>query len=142
MKTNKCTCEGASCPDNSVKARKQAIRAKHTSEGQANVSEPTPTPWKVEGRALFPENPLYGKIADVYEYVSGEENAVANANFIVRAVNSHEALLEAAKDALCELDPDCKYDGSNYNGEPSDKGNSRIQTILALYRIIEQADGK
>lgn len=61
---------------------------------------------------------------------------------VLRAVNSHEVLLDVAKDALCELDPDCNYDGSNYNGEPSDKGNSRIQTILALYEAIEQAEGK
>lgn len=75
---------------------------------------------------------IYGSLNEVME----------RTNLIVRAVNSHEALLEAVKDALCELDPDCKYDGSNYNGEPSEKGNSRIQTILSLYKIIEQAEGK
>lgn len=52
----------------------------------------------------------------------------------------NKALLEVAKDALCELDPDCKYDGSNYKGEPSEKGNSRIQTILELYRVIDLAE--
>lgn len=66
--------------------------------------------------------------------------AKTNAEFIVRAVNSHEELLEAVKDALCELDPDCKYDGANYNGEPSDKGNPRVQLILDLYRVIAKAE--
>lgn len=107
----------------------------------------TPTPWALD-RPNYPgiyietvnKDLGYVRIAQMLPINAGE-----NAAFIVKAVNAYEsdqkkikALIEAIGDALCELDPDCNYDGSNYNGEPSEKGNSRIQTILALYKIIAQ----
>lgn len=53
----------------------------------------TPTPWKVNGRWI--ETDREEGIAKVGEWVS--PLSLANATFIVRAVNSHEELLEALR---------------------------------------------
>lgn len=102
----------------------------------------TPTPWKYhDATKTIRAVPAHYWIASMNIF-DGAVNNKANAEFIVRAVNLHETLLEAAKDALCELDPDCNYDGSNYQPKPDDEGDSRIQIILALYKVIDQAEGK
>lgn len=68
----------------------------------------------------------------------GSEEADANAAFIVRAVNSHNDLLVIAKDALCELDPDCKYDGVKW----LDGMDDRESLIIGLYEAIAKGEGK
>lgn len=119
---------------------------------KTTTAQHTPTPWVLDKLSGGDLPALFHINGGAVEVRSGKMDAA----FIVRAVNgfeereaelkrlrdSHEQLLELAKDALCELDPDCNYDGSNYKGEPSEKANPRVQLILALYDAIAKADGK
>lgn len=59
--------------------------------------------------------------------------------YIERAVSCHETLLEATKEALCWLDPDCKLDGVRYQGE--DMHNDREKMVIGLYEAIAKAQG-
>ncbi|MCK5445110.1 MAG: hypothetical protein KAI73_05755 [Rhodospirillaceae bacterium] len=84
------------------------------------MTEHTPIPWNVEtgnadGDKLIwigsPGNDicdLYHKRAehgvDLVEHFHLKENAEANAEFIVTAVNSHDGLLEALEQAAMELE--------------------------------------
>lgn len=68
----------------------------------------TPGPWRLsENRYVW--SPNKNCIATVHMMADGKRNSelevesLANAKFIVRACNSHEALLEAAKRAREEL---------------------------------------
>ncbi|KKL19578.1 hypothetical protein LCGC14_2464060 [marine sediment metagenome] len=59
------------------------------------MSEPTPTPWKSQGRLV---NCAMGHLTEMWtldKYIEG--NAEANAEHIVRCVNAHDDLLEACK---------------------------------------------
>lgn len=80
----------------------------------------SPTPWRVQADPVV-RSPRLGRMALVITpngrtsidvTGSGETYAqdVANAAYIVRAVNAHEALLSAAKDALRELGADRDFD--------------------------------
>ncbi len=71
----------------------------------------TPTPWSCKymfqgshtpKRADIKGPPGHREVAAVYWHVvdSDHETALANAAFIVRAVNSHAALVEALEDVL------------------------------------------
>jgi hypothetical protein len=69
------------------------------------MSEHTPTPWALMGRGDiigvckgFPQKP----VAKVLGQETSKERA-ANIDLIIKAVNSHEALVKALGDALCEL---------------------------------------
>lgn len=67
----------------------------------------TPTPWHLQANTHVPNVGIYrdvtekGDVHGTWEVIAFLDNdmerARANAEFIVRAVNSHEALLEAAK---------------------------------------------
>lgn len=94
----------------------------------------TPTPWEQKSQSngqaqIYGEN---GKTIAI-TYYNDEDAAL-----IVRAVNSHEALLEAAKEALCTLDPDCVFDGEKVSSSSSD----RSKMIIALYEAINQAEAR
>lgn len=72
-----------------------------TNTGQGNEAkrnDHTPTPWKVEGPFL--ERSIFGEKDLVTRLVGFDKIQSANAAFIVRAVNSHDALIKALKDAL------------------------------------------
>ena len=59
----------------------------------------TPVPWSLEYRRWITSGDVYiARIHDVSKI--GEAEAVANAEFIIRACNSHDALLEALEMAL------------------------------------------
>lgn len=57
----------------------------------------TPTPWKGLGNAIIADNKHETLIAEVFDE---NEAWKANKDYILRAVNSHEELLEACKIAL------------------------------------------
>lgn len=79
----------------------------------------TPTPWEYKD----------GSFLGVGNFFGSQENA----EFIVRAVNSHYALLEAAKISLDYLESD--YIGSN----GKDLSNGDIKRIK---QTVSQAEGK
>jgi hypothetical protein len=77
------------------------------------TSEHTPTPWKITGMPFDTSFPLAIEGADGFRpaavYGDGILNrgtTKANAELIVRAVNSHEALVNAARYATC---PECRH---------------------------------
>jgi hypothetical protein len=87
----------------------------------------TPTPWKIgELKTSIEGNCDLGRIR------------ILDAEFVVRAANSHDALLDAAKEALCWLDPDCKWDGVQTTEDSSEEE----KIIVELYAAIAQAEGK
>lgn len=59
----------------------------------------TPTPWHIkrDRRMAFFQDDSKGSLGDAICARLDDETCAANAAFIVRAVNAHEALLEAAK---------------------------------------------
>ena len=76
------------------------------------MTKHTPTPWTCEGEVdgrhhavaimaegARPAHPLIAQMLFGLGRVE-KETALANAAFIVRAVNSHEALVEACKEAI------------------------------------------
>lgn len=75
-----------------------------------NVAEPTPTPWryKIDARGIYifsetdPDS-AGGEIAEIFRF-HDEPLALANAQFILTAVNSHKELLAACKGVLLEFD--------------------------------------
>ena len=58
----------------------------------------TPTPWKFKQDNIFGDN-----LRIVHACFRGDMQDKTDAEFIVRVVNAHEALLKAAKDALDTL---------------------------------------
>src|SRR5271157_3455432 len=94
----------------------------------------TPTPWKVSVHVdgcnftsyMINEVELAGAESD--------EEAEANAAFIVRAVNAHEELLRVAK-FLITLDDDCGREHRRINGLLSD-------ARLMVEQAIARAEGK
>ena len=73
------------------------------------MSKHTPTPWKILKAINTPE------VGDAIVDCNSSKNLIAsyiapsNAEFIVRAVNSHEALLGAAKIGLSYMRPGDHY---------------------------------
>lgn len=102
-----CTCENYSptepheytCKLNLCQVEKTFKNTKHT-----------PTPWKREGFSVVSHGERESHHWFLAECrpdngkgtvkVDNEKEAIANAEFIVRAVNSHEALLQTAKELL------------------------------------------
>ena len=79
----------------------------------------TELPWSRHyGYIYGPDNVCLGEI---FGKCNGRliPEAAANINFIVRACNSHYELLEAAREALCEIN---KRDVDDVNRELQDKG--------------------
>lgn len=97
----------------------------------------SPTPWKVNAKSFIWAESIGCHIFQKSVQFHDEEQAEANAAFIVRAVNSHNDLLEIAKDTLCELDPNCKLDGTQWVKGMSD----RESLIIGLYEAIAKAEG-
>ena len=66
------------------------------------IKKHTPAPWHVDGNgcSIATKGGQIAKIRPVYMDRAQRE---ANAEFIVRSVNSHEALIDACKDALKAL---------------------------------------
>lgn len=102
----------------------------------------TPTPWKLSNgindfpSSLFDEHGNH--LTDVKGYGQFSEQNHANAAFIVRAVNSHEALLEFAKNHH-EVCGDCEGTGKIYNNADPTSG----QWVECPYsKIIAQAEGQ
>jgi hypothetical protein len=102
----------------------------------------TPTPWKLvdcgENNAGHPRIEIQGdnvKIADLWgKFGSREWNQEMNANgeLIVRAVNSHEALLEAAKNMR-----------DNINAEQSSGGmENYTENFVIAFDDLEKAISK
>ena len=81
-------------------------------------SRHTPTPWKITSpnypqhqRVIFHrEGDRHEKVATLNE---GSISADANAEFIIRAVNNHEALVEALSGILARME-DENYDEPHY----------------------------
>lgn len=65
--------------------------------------EHTPTPWKIIPNYKSDGQYIKAGIQTLLETWIGEFSSQDNATFIVRAVNSHEALLEAAKLAKIQI---------------------------------------
>lgn len=90
----------------------------------------TPTPWHYDGEFIRTGDTRFSLSArplEVIAEVKDSENWEANAGFIVRAVNSHEALLKIAKSIY---DYDCKM--------------GRLPKVICeqLGRAIAQSEGK
>lgn len=68
-----------------------------TCRGSEPNPTPTPTPWTQDANLIVADNATVAHCAD---WRNGKTGAVANAAFIVRAVNSHEELVVALKLAL------------------------------------------
>lgn len=91
-------------------------------KGCSMQDKATPRPWKINENCLDAKEEGYIRIGTdkdkwlcetkgthVGSKVLGE--ALANASLIVRAVNAHDALVEACKTALDVLENDCTIDG-------------------------------
>ncbi|MEZ2132736.1 MULTISPECIES: hypothetical protein [unclassified Sinorhizobium] len=72
----------------------------------------TPTPWRMDDDIRFGETPrVYGadkhicEVANAELPIDAQEEWIANAAFIVKACNSHEALIEALKAVEAYLGP-------------------------------------
>ena len=94
---------------------------------KAYLTQHTPTPWKFEESTMTLRSAPSNYWLATFDSFDGAINNKANAAFIVRAVNSHEALLEAVKKAL-------KY---VQRAEPID-----CQLEVDLKDTIAQAEGK
>lgn len=73
--------------------------------GPHALPQHTPTPWTYENHEIWGASKNIAEIHESKSIFSAGE-AQANAAFIVRAVNSHEDLLKAAKMALSCMSPD------------------------------------
>jgi hypothetical protein len=106
----------------------------------------TPRPWKFEKHfdgnyfgnilAQYPEG-TWRTITVQLKYGTPEENQ-ANASLIVKAVNSHDALLEACKEALKDLE----FYEDQYRVLCSERGGEQKQETFEYLRLaIAQAKG-
>jgi len=69
------------------------------------MSEHTPTPWEACGKWVCEENdPGHNVGICVCEDRATEAEALANAAFIVKAVNNHDALVEMLKEASLQIE--------------------------------------
>jgi hypothetical protein len=92
--------------------------SKHVCKFYTPEAKHTPTPWKLDQDDRFVNGPkgqaIFGALGD-----GSDETHTANAEFIVRAVNSHEALLEAAKEMLEEHSKLLKMAGASLDVLPA-----------------------
>ena len=78
-------------------------------EAAAKVSEHTPTPWAVGARAFLRVETSDGKtVATTGSDSDLRDQWEANAAFIVKAVNAHDALVEALEDLLSDVERQMK----------------------------------
>lgn len=102
---------------------------------RGNVSDHTPTPWTLNSGYNKIGAPVF-EIKDVEGFTllavrGGVIPTSRDAEFIIRAVNSHEALLEAAKDLLNKL---------TFEGVATTR-KQRIEAERKLRSVIAQATG-
>jgi hypothetical protein len=84
-------------------------------------AEHTPVPWTLGGRATIRASYAPRYVATL----ENNEERAANAEFIVRAANSHYGLVAALKEAIAELNECCEsLNGEGYN-------NPHFNDILA-----------
>ena len=106
------------------------------------MTKTTPRPWSVWDATNSHEGPLLiGRRGEQYVCsITGTaraiENAEANAEYIVRAVNCHEDLLDACKDLLCWASP-----GGLHGQEPDGWSNQARAYCLAARVAIAKAEG-
>ena len=92
----------------------------------------TPRPWKIhKGDTVLGGPNNVGILCD-YEYGIDRETAIANAALIVRAVNAHDDLVIAAKDAVILLVEIAKLPGANRMASGS--------VVLKLIAAIKKAE--
>lgn len=94
-------------PKISKHAQEQAKNNQYAQMGTVKVISPTkqhtPTPWHLK-TSFKNELPHYSLEGSLNRTIASDILGKENVEFIVRAVNSHEALLKAAKQALAELE--------------------------------------
>jgi len=97
--------------------------------------KPTPTPWKT-GRATLGALPciaqLNGKVIAVLQGPIGDTEQLANAEHIVRCVNSFEELLQACRESLAWFDE--VYPADVLTGQSGDLTSIRIVEMRELCR--------
>lgn len=98
----------------------------------------TPTPWYLadddDCRICCPEEDVCTADTHRDEYSPDEDEAIANAAFIVRAVNSHDALVEALQSLLDET-LNCVDDGTlPRDAVDNNAGVKKARTALAKAR--------
>lgn len=101
----------------------------------------TPTPWHKSGRMIFAPGEKGGNICELSELRASEfvkhrpiavgsddrNEAHANGEFIVRAANSHEELLEACKELVWAME----IDGTTFLSELEQRIIERGRSALA-----------
>lgn len=107
------------------------------------ADNPTPTPWTVDNPLSFafgppmpqPRDPMLHTANCIGECNGPRARAEANARFIVRAVNSHAAMLAALKDAESALNAALSMVETD-NGPPDwdalRKDRSKVRAAIKL----------
>ena len=110
----------------------------HTSEPRENIVanwKHTPGPWKREGYLIIVDRKTRRRCAAIASICTTatmiEKDWEANAEFIVRACNSHDDLLEACK-ALSEY----------VSGQWLEEWENRPNCLRIAEQAISQAEGK
>lgn len=136
MKTKQCYDTHKNCNKDYCEKDLEAKRLGNSVKGPE--TQHTPTPWHRNVSPAY-KYPIYAdKNGDpngrdwihIAAVLSGNPNAEADLDFIVRAVNSHGALLRAAVYALNELQ------------HPHPNPENKALTINELKEVIKQAEGK
>jgi len=113
-------------------------------EGGNNVTEHTPTPWIVTHQTgsdfsfdiVSPQEPRGIIVGSTGSCMDVNSRSGADAAFIVRAVNSHEALLEAAKRIIDSINEEQRNNGLVGYTE------GFVIAFDDLQKAIAQAEGK
>lgn len=111
--------------------------------GRGKMTDHTPTPWRVEqdtdliwGACNPDDKSSYGMGYAIVEGKSGEkysrykpemDERMANAAFIVKAVNNHDALVKALRESAADIVGSCKNPEDPYIAEAL----RRIGDVLA-----------
>lgn len=66
------------------------------------MTQPTPTPWHADDTAIFAQD---GVLARIPNHPENGKNWKADAEFIVKAVNNHDALVKALRE-VCDAKND------------------------------------
>src|ERR1700733_4269411 len=96
------------------------------------MTEHTPTPWRVNGAAIWAADKS-GYVAELSS-PRGSDQRDIDAAFIVKAVNSHVPMAKALADALCELSHCADQLGAREN-------NSVRRAIEEARRILAAVEG-
>lgn len=94
------------------------------------MAEHTPTPWHIAGKATI----KHGN--DMWVGTLNQRHRAANAAFIVRAVNSHDALVKALQEtsailaACVRADKLSELDDFSFTGKWKNLGRIRVSKVL------------